>query len=263
MKKILFSTILGVTVTGAATASIVSRGFFEEAMENYATNTALDLKADNADLTALSEIVGTPAEITFKTYKDIFFENGVIAELFGYSSSASFPDTTFPANNLYELINLNYTNSDFPGLASVVDAMFYPLNETDSWPIRLGEIFGDYERLYSSAILEDHEPASSFFMLLYEGGELLGQTVLPLSKLTEEVAKIGTLPTEYETVGAALSAIKGIAEEAKQLAQQAIPDPKTEGINGKYVLTVDIVGDNATYTWEKIDRTTGETSPTE
>ena len=53
------------------------------------------------------------------------------------------------------------------------------------------------------------------------------------------------------------------SKEAKQLAQQAIPDPKTEGINGKYVLTVDIVGDHATYTWEKIDRTTGETPPTE
>ena len=39
MKKFLVSTILGISVTGAATASIVSRGFFEEAMENYATNT--------------------------------------------------------------------------------------------------------------------------------------------------------------------------------------------------------------------------------
>lgn len=38
--------------------------------------------------------------------------------------------------------------------------------------------------------------------------------------------KIGELPTEYATVGAALKAIKGIAEEAKQKAEAAIPDPR-------------------------------------
>ena len=74
-------------------------------------------------------------------------------------------------------------------------------------------------------------------------------------------AKIGTLPDGYETVGAALTAIKGIAEEAKAAALAAIPDPKAEGSTGKFVLTVDIVGDNATYRWEKIDRE-GETTTT-
>ena len=72
---------------------------------------------------------------------------------------------------------------------------------------------------------------------------------------------IGTLPTGYDSVGAALTAIKGIAEDAKAAALSAIPDPKTEGSTGKYVLTVDIVGDNATYRWEKIDRE-GETTTT-
>lgn len=72
--------------------------------------------------------------------------------------------------------------------------------------------------------------------------------------LTDLSDKIGTLTDGYETVGAALSAIKGIAEEAKAAALAAIPDPKTEGSNGKYVLTVDIIGDNATYRWEPIDR---------
>ena len=73
---------------------------------------------------------------------------------------------------------------------------------------------------------------------------------------------LGRLPTEYETVGAALTAIKGIAEDAKAAALSAIPDPKTEGSTGKFVLTVDIVGDNATYRWEKIDRE-GEATTTE
>ena len=80
--------------------------------------------------------------------------------------------------------------------------------------------------------------------------------------ISETDAKIGTLPTEYATVGAALTAIKGIAEDAKAAALSAIPDPKQEGSSGKFVLTVDIVGDNATYRWEKIDRE-GETTTTE
>lgn len=75
--------------------------------------------------------------------------------------------------------------------------------------------------------------------------------------LTKDVEKIGELLTEYAT-----SAIKDIAEEAKQKAEAAIPDPKAEGATGKFVLTVDIVGDNATYRWEKIDRAAGETGTT-
>ncbi|MFQ6744790.1 MAG: hypothetical protein ACLRFN_02310, partial [Alphaproteobacteria bacterium] len=58
--------------------------------------------------------------------------------------------------------------------------------------------------------------------------------------ISETDAKIGTLPTEYAKVGAALTAIKGIAEDAKAAALAAIPDPKTEGSTGKFVLTVDI-----------------------
>ena len=81
--------------------------------------------------------------------------------------------------------------------------------------------------------------------------------------ISETDAKIGDLPTEYATVGAALTAIKGIAEEAKAAAVAAIPDPKTEGSSGKYVLTVDIIGDNATYRWEKIDRSESESTTTE
>ena len=86
--------------------------------------------------------------------------------------------------------------------------------------------------------------------------------LLGLHDITAKVNKIGDLPTEYATVGAALTAIKGIAEDAKAAALAAIPDPKQEGSSGKFVLTVDIVGDNATYHWEKIDRE-GETTTTE
>ena len=47
----LFGAILGLAVGAPADAALVSHGFLDEALENYATTTALDLKADNADLT--------------------------------------------------------------------------------------------------------------------------------------------------------------------------------------------------------------------
>ncbi len=57
---------------------------------NYATSTALDLKADKADLTTLSEIVGTPAEMTY----DYVVERAM-RDLFGnsYDASGVFPTT--------------------------------------------------------------------------------------------------------------------------------------------------------------------------
>ena len=58
MRKLLtagiFGTILSLTGANYAGASIISRGFFDEAMENYATNTALDLKANQSDFTELN-----------------------------------------------------------------------------------------------------------------------------------------------------------------------------------------------------------------
>ena len=58
MRKLLISTILGLTITGGADASIVSRGFFEEQIGNYATLDLLNSKANQKDLTALNDIVG-------------------------------------------------------------------------------------------------------------------------------------------------------------------------------------------------------------
>ena len=256
----LFSAILGLAVGAPADAALVSRGFLDEALENYATTTALDLKADNADLTNLSNIVGTPAELT---YRDIMRSEGnVIAELMGMAYHDAYGDNTVPTNNISELINLNYTDTDFPGLAGVVQSLFYRRDGDDKWPARLADIFEDYSSLSDYG-------RWSFTGLIINGGTLTlpdsDITVYGLKDLTTKVdantAKIGTLPTEYATVGAALTAIKGIAEEAKAAALSAIPDPKTEGSTGKFVLTVDIVGDNATYRWEKIDRE-GETTTT-
>ena len=255
----LFSAILGLAVGAPADAALVSRGFLDEALENYATTTALDLKADNADLTNLSNIVGTPAELT---YGDIMSGESIVADLMGMAYYDAYGDNTVPTNNISELIRLNYTDIDFPGLAGVVYSLIWQRDRDDMWPIRLGAIFDDYEFLYSSI------GYVSFTKLIIDGGTLIrpGITVYGLKDLTTKVdantAKIGTLPTEYATVGAALTAIKGIAEDAKAAALSAIPDPKAEGSTGKFVLTVDIVGDNATYRWEKIDRESETTTTT-
>ncbi len=51
---------------------------------------------------------------------------------------------------------------------------------------------------------------------------------------------------------------KQVANEAKELAEKAIPNVLNESSNGKYVLTAEKVGDTATYKWEIIDRTVTE-----
>ena len=254
----IFGTILGIVGAGTANASIVSSGFLDETLENYATTTALDLKANQSDLTNLSNIVGTPSELT---YRDIL-RSTQLSALMGDAYDKTYGDNTIPTNNISEFINLNYTDIDFPGLAGIIESLFWPRYEADNWPIRLANIFDDYSLLSNQGLW-------SFYGLILNGGtlELSDITVYGLKDLTtkvdENTEKIGTLPTEYATVGAALTAIKGIAEDAKAAALAAIPDPKQEGSTGKFVLTVDIVGDNATYRWEKIDREGEATTTTE
>ncbi|MFQ6745014.1 MAG: hypothetical protein ACLRFN_03515, partial [Alphaproteobacteria bacterium] len=65
MNKYLMGIIIGLGTIGTTYASIVSRGFLDEALTGYATTTALDLKANQSDLTNLSNIVGTPTEMTY------------------------------------------------------------------------------------------------------------------------------------------------------------------------------------------------------
>ena len=258
MKRLLtagiFGTILGIVGTGTANASIVSSGFLDEKLTEMtnATTLQLDTKANQSDLVNLLNIVGTPMEIT---YTDILRRSYYIEHIMGALYYETYADNTVPTNDISELIRLNYTDTDFLGLVGVVNALFEQREPGDTWPLRLKDIFDDYEYLFD-------EGYSSFMDLIIRGGTVSGRdgivTVYGLKDLT---TKIGTLPDGYDSVGAALTAIKGIAEDAKAAALAAIPDPKQEGSSGKFVLTVDIVGDNATYRWEKIDRE-GETTTT-
>ena len=327
MKKILFSTILGITVTGAATASIVSRGFFEEAMENYATNTALDLKANQSDLTALSNIVGTNNwDIN---NKGLFFMSFPFYQELGYDTEAT-NATWVDTGNITSMFSLYNTNTNVPGFAGVTNKLlngwindrgttyqgikalndgwldratsttyrgvkrlndvigtlptgeltgelFSALNTMGipaTYPTNLAELidrffggttpgilrllFGGFPIDFDGDGVEEAVGMYSNFMLASEAKEL---ATTANTTANANAAKIGALPIEYATVGAALSAIKGIAEEAKQKAEAAIPDPKAEGATGKYVLTVDIADSSAipVYRWEKIDRALDET----
>ncbi|MFQ6744385.1 MAG: hypothetical protein ACLRFN_00175, partial [Alphaproteobacteria bacterium] len=67
MKRFLttgfLGAILGIVIGGApADASLISRSFLDQALTDYATTTALDLKADKADLTDLSDKIGSLPE---------------------------------------------------------------------------------------------------------------------------------------------------------------------------------------------------------
>lgn len=246
MKKFLVSTILGITFTGAATASIVSRGFFEEAMENYATNTALDLKANQSDLTTLLEIVGTPAELT---YWDALGDD--IVSLFSEEYYNNNVNSRMP-KSISEFIELNYTDYDFPGFYGIVSRLLSPSREDLHWPVRLYDIFEDYELLFNNC-----GSRFSFYDLLFYGtNDMNGRKAYGLPTLTtkvdENAAKIGTIDSEnkiagYDNLADALRAV-----DAK--IDGKINNLSATASNGKYVLTAVKEGDQTTYAWESIDR---------
>ena len=80
MVKISFiasGIILGLATISSASASIISRSFLDEALTDYATNTALDLKANQSDLTALSNKIGTlPDGITLENFYKGWVDSG-------------------------------------------------------------------------------------------------------------------------------------------------------------------------------------------
>ena len=313
MKKLLtagiFGTILGIVSAGTANASIVSSGFLDEKLTEYALSTSLDLKANQSDLTALSNKIGT-------------LPSGDSPEFPGYDFLFPWIDQPLPyPTSLEELITAIYgTENGVPGLLAGIIANFRTDINNDGSPdmnvglvpnfilakkaddlananaTKIGTlpsggfperpeltellIWAEQEHTYPTSLSElitalygNPETGKPGLLFGIVGGfetsfgEEIGfgaaKVLANKAQATADAntAKIGTLPTEYATVGAALTAIKGIAEDAKAAALAAIPDPKQEGSSGKFVLTVDIVGDNATYRWEKIDRE-GETTTT-
>ena len=255
MNKYLLGVLMGLGTISTTYASIVSRGFLDEALTSYATTTALDLKANQSDLTNLSNIVGTPAEMT---YEDMVVSLGRIPqELFGWVYKDN--TTPVPTNDISEFIRRSYTDENFPGIRTLLNALFQRQNSNDSWPIRLYSIFNDYAELYGK------NGKNSFFLFILNGGSVGGgDVVYGLRELTPMVdantAKIGTIDSEntiagHDNLADALRAINAkVDNKIENLSETASA--------GKYVLTAVKVGDQTTYAWELIDRSESETTTT-
>ena len=222
MRKFLVGAILGALVAGNANASIISRSFLDEALTNYATNTALDLKADKADVTDLSDKIGDAwpyggdmgkglYNLSWQLYPpEINLENAsdLVRFLFGGKIESGINQGGV-LNLLGE--SVFYTGAYDRNTAQIIDNGFRSLSQlTNGWT--------DSKK----------------------------KTHLGVMGLND---KIGDLPTEYATVGAALTAM-----DAKIDARE-LPSSSDDG---QYVLSAKKVGDTITYTWVKMDLTSEE-----
>ena len=127
MRKLFISTILGLTITGGADASIVSRGFFEEQIGNYATLDLLNSKANQTDLTALNYIVGKEdwnnivLNLKLKSFPHL-------SELFPDLA----PDKGMPFTGISSYIYNNLTYIGAPNLAGVTDKFLHGWTNSDN-----------------------------------------------------------------------------------------------------------------------------------
>ena len=300
MRKLLtagiFGTILGIVSTGTAKASIVSSGFLDEKLTEYALSTSLDLKANQSDFielyTQISNSVDNLKSLWGAEIGDLAYGfnpnkvknniNGAFDLVEGFilhsmlSLTGGWTDSVSGQTYL-GLKGINATIGtlpsgnfpDFPEYEKFFSSLRQPLTYPTSLAELINAIYGDAKAsgagLLSGIIAGfsldtdgDGSPETPIGLI---PNHFFAKNANDLANAN--AAKIGDLPTEYATIGAALTAIKGIAEDAKAAALAAIPDPKQEGSSGKFVLTVDIVGDNATYHWEKIDREGEATTTTE
>ena len=227
MKRFLttgfLGAILGIVIGGVpADASLISRGFLDEVLTDYATTTALDLKADQTDLTALSNIVAKSAWNTENAALD--FSSFPFTNEFGFKSTGSWVNNT---RGIADMLGQYNANTAFPGLAGVT----YKL--TNGWTSDVGigvrfEKYNQYnpglEGMFNGWTIYD--PSGSEIMV-YKGLENISSQIrtiedtyhtglsrllvngenkinveaynytgpiYPIWKLSEGIDKIGTLP---------------------------------------------------------------------
>ena len=91
MRKLLtagiFGTILGIVGAGTANASIVSSGFLDEKLTEYALSTSLDLKANQSDFTELNKQINYACNSVRSGFYDL-----------NYQFSTYEPESDFPKN---------------------------------------------------------------------------------------------------------------------------------------------------------------------
>ena len=227
MKRFLttgfLGAFLGIVIGSApADASLISRGFLDEVLTDYATTTALDLKADQTDLTALSNIVAKSAWNTENAALD--FSSFPFTNEFGFKSTGSWVNNT---RGIADMLGQYNANTAFPGLAGVT----YKL--TNGWTSDVGigvrfEKYNQYnpglEGMFNGWTIYD--PSGSEIMV-YKGLENISSQIrtiedtyhtglsrllvngenkinveaynytgpiYPIWKLSEGIDKIGTLP---------------------------------------------------------------------
>lgn len=170
MNKYLMGIIIGLGTIGTTYASIVSRGFLEEALTNYATSTALDLKADKADLMTVSD--------TIEEWNKIANIGGGI----DFCSDMDWEGIVVNGERVFNSCYDTYNVSDL-----IKRFVPYMGQREGNWFIQLLELS---TKGYTKGLDQK-----------IKGLETLTSDIEDLN------IKIGTLPAGYETVGAALSAI--------------------------------------------------------
>ncbi|MBQ7055833.1 MAG: hypothetical protein IJN91_02785 [Alphaproteobacteria bacterium] len=170
MNKYLLGVLIGLGTIGTTYASIVSRGFLDEALTSYATTTALDLKADKADLMTVSD--------TIEEWNKIANIGGGLDLCSNMNLDGIVVNGEMVFNSCY------YTNN-----VSDLIKRFVPYmgQREGNWFIQLLELS---TRGYTKGLDQK-----------IKGLETLTSDIEDLN------IKIGTLPDGYETVGAALTAI--------------------------------------------------------
>ena len=169
MNKYLMGIIIGLGTIGTTYASIVSRGFLEEALTNYATSTALDLKADKADLMTVSD--------TIEEWNKIAKMAGALDLCSNMNMDAIVVNGETIFNSCYDTYNV-----------SDLIKRFVPYQ-------------GQYEGNWFIQLLNLSTKGYTKGLNQIKGLETLTSDIEDLS------IKIGTLPDGYETVGAALTAM--------------------------------------------------------
>ena len=169
MNKYLLGVLIGLGTISTTYASIVSRGFLEEALTNYATSTALDLKADKADLMTVSD--------TIEEWNNIADAGGGL----DFCGVMTLSDIVVNGETIFSSCYDTYNVSDL-----IKRFVPYMGQSGGNWFIQLLELSTNGYTKGSDQI---------------KGLETLTSDIEDLN------IKIGTLPDGYETVGAALSAI--------------------------------------------------------
>ena len=170
MNKYLLGVFMGLGTISTTYASIVSRGFLDEALTSYATTTALDLKADKADLMTVSD--------TIEEWNNI----ANIAGGLDLCSEMDWQGITVNGERVFESCYDTYNVSDL-----IKRFVPYRGQREGNWFIQLLELSTmGYTKGLDQKI---------------KGLETLTSDIEDLN------IKIGTLPAGYETVGDALTAI--------------------------------------------------------